>query len=133
MAFRTSSSTYRHHLVCTYIYLRDASEQSFVAPKMQRNLWKTLQGVQRSIEGGKTPTPTSTNGTKCPKCGRSDLHTGGRQFCIMSGHWPDANCKKLVKVLNKSKALAAVAACKALFEEDSEIPFEDAIAQARST
>ena len=51
----------------------------------------------------------------------------------MSGHWPDANCKKLVKVLNKSKALAAVAACKALFEEDSEIPFEDAIAQARST
>jgi hypothetical protein len=109
--FRESAASYRHLILRMYTYFRDAAATRYLAPKLQKNLWLEVQNLKA---GGDPDAEDRSHPTKvkCGRCGRKDLHLGGREKCTILSDFTDEEAKALVKGLTHRQVIKAVKVAK---------------------
>ena len=80
---RELAVSYHHHILGTYVYLRDAAlVHDYRHPAMQDRLWTQFQELQEQLDSsGDSSGNKISEGSGCSHCKQIGLHSGGRTNC----------------------------------------------------
>ena len=154
LSLRQASASYRHWLLSSYVYLREAKLEKYVNNSVTRSLWKTMDRVAanmanlRNANSGARGTATTgstsgggtgqtNNGTadrskRCPRCGRTDLHPEPKaDQCVIPDGLTNSQGKKLVMACSHRQAEQVIKAYKKLAQEHPDKPKKDLMVEAR--